>query len=102
MVCVRDYATDPRCEGYDSFVTKFGTTKQIAEACVDGMDTEELLGSMRIQRKIVQILSVMASVIIAIWLSFVMVTCTKVMDESPGYIEVSVEVIDRTDVMKGK
>lgn len=50
-----------------AIVRHFGTPQQIAQAYLEQMDTPELLGKLRIRKRIVTIVAVAAIVALAMW-----------------------------------
>ena len=50
---VRDFVTEHPGADYAAVVSHFGTPTQIAESNIEEMDASELLGSLRVRRKVI-------------------------------------------------
>lgn len=63
----------------------FGTPQQIATAFVDEMDTEELLGKLRIRKKLVTVITAAAIAIVVLWAVVVTLSYLSFLNQLYGY-----------------
>lgn len=75
---------------YSQIEARFGTPQCIAAAYVDDMDTQELLQSMHIRRKIVVTITGFLLIVLLTWTSVVCYTAVKAAKNYPGTITVDI------------
>jgi len=94
---VRDYASNHPDEGYDSLVARFGAPAQIARACVENMDSEELLEELHVRRRIFLITLISAMTVIVLWLGVVSSAFIYNMTQTNGSSETYIEVFEENE-----
>lgn len=89
------FAEDHPEVDYLQIVARFGTPQQIAESYVDEMETREITKNLRIRRKIIGIISIVAVAIVAIWIGVVSAAMIGHNNEMDGYAVITDTEIER-------
>ena len=90
---VKEYlANNPEAD-FSAVQARFGTPQQIAASFIDEMDTAELLGKIRIRRRITSIIT--ASVLLALlfWGTFLAIALADEISNSYGYDKTEIVII---------
>ena len=87
---------------YQAIVAQFGTPQQIAASYVDEMDTPELLNQLRINKKIVAIVSAAAVAALLMWAGVVTAAYVDHIDDMNGTLTTSIEVYEEWIFDEGK
>lgn len=81
---------------YNCITARFGTPQQIAATYVDEMESTEILSSLQIRKRIIAIVMVGMIAIVTVWLSVVGSEYMKYMDNTNGYFDIAIEVLEET------
>ena len=84
---IADYLTENPETDLTLIEARFGKPESIAVACVDDMDTQELLHALRIHRKITIIVVAAVFIILAMWSAVVTVAYFDAHYDTKGYTE---------------
>lgn len=87
---VRDYASKNPEADYSEITARFGTPQQIASSYVDEMETTDLIQELRVRKKIVGIVALIAVIIVALWINLVVVSYADHAKNTHGYAMVDV------------
>lgn len=69
---------------------RFGTPQQIAAAHVDEMETPELLRQLRIRRRIVTIILIVAVLALTVWLGIALIALVDAHQSNDSYFTVTI------------
>ena len=84
-VSVRDFTIKNPGADYDAITARFGTPRQIAESCLEDMDTGELVQHLKIGRRIVVIVSIAALTVVLLWAGAVGYALVENQKSTTGY-----------------
>lgn len=87
---VLDYASKNPDADYSEIAARFGSPQQIASSYVDEMETEELLWNLKIRKKIVRIVAIIAALVVVLWLGVVTFEYIYNTDVTNGYYEIAI------------
>lgn len=73
---------------FSALQAHFGTPRQIAAAFVDEMETDELLNALKIRRKIMAIVTIIAITMVMLWASALTIALADELINANGYGEV--------------
>ncbi len=79
---------------YAHIVERFGSPKQIVSSYISEMETSELLNQMRIRKKMVQIFSIVALFVLALWAGAVTSALIRHTKADNGYIIERIENVE--------
>lgn len=66
---VEDYLDHHPEADFQQFLEHFGDPKTIAGSCVDAQNTEEIPTTLRIRRRVVGIVAVVAGLVLLVWIA---------------------------------
>lgn len=98
---VRDFVTEHPGADYAAIVSHFGTPTQIAESNIEEMDASELLGSLRVRRKVIIIVLAAATLLVLMRFAFRLTAYLEFYKDMNGYAVVEVIESDQTETDKG-
>ena len=98
---VRDFVTEHAGADYAAIVSHFGTPTQIAESNIEEMDASELLGSLRVRRKVIIIVLAAATLLVLMRFAFRLAAYMEFYKDMNGYAVVEVIESDQTETDKG-
>ena len=90
--CVRRYASDHSNVGYADITARFGTPQQIAESCLENMETAELAQELKVRQKIIKITAIAALTVVLLWAGAVGIAHAEGRANRNGYIMDEIEV----------
>lgn len=82
---VAAYTDDNPDAEYQAIVNRFGLPQVIAATYVDELDSQELLGNLRVKRRIIRIVSVVACFVVFIWLGITTAALISDAHQADGY-----------------
>ena len=82
---VAAYIDDNPDAEYQAIVERFGLPQVIAATYIEELDSRELLGNLRVKRRIVSIVSVVACLVVFIWLGITTVALISDTHQADGY-----------------
>lgn len=87
---------------YDVISLRFGKPEQIAASLVEDMGADELLKRLNLKKKILLCVLCAIIAILAIWLGVVSATYVKYLDQSNGYYDIAIDVIEDIQFTEGE
>lgn len=98
---VQNYASESSELSYKELITRFGTPKQIAECYIAEMDVSELRNTLKTGNRVLNLLVVVATLALFIWLGFVALAYYDVFKYENGYSTIEIEEIEQTQDTEG-
>lgn len=93
---VWDYVTDTPGADYRSLSVRFGEPAKIASSYVNEMESEELLEGLVIARKVVWTVTVIASIILTLWIGVVILSYAKHVEAVNGFYLDEIDTISES------
>lgn len=87
---------------YDVISLRFGKPEQIAASLVEDMGADELLKRLNIKKKILLCALCAIIAIVTIWLGVVGSAYIKYLDQSNGYYDIAIDVIEDIQFTEGE
>lgn len=99
---VREFVTENPDADYRTIVERFGTPERIAEGCVAQLEPAEVLAGMQIRQRVLCLIAVVASAVLALWIVFLTVSFLDFHKDMRGYAVVEVIEIERETFAEGE
>ena len=75
---------------YDALVARFGTPEQIAAACIEEMEPEDLMAGLRLRRRILRAVAIAMGAAVLVWMLAVGGALVNEVRHADGYYDVAV------------
>lgn len=80
--------------GFETIVSHFGTPQQITDTYIGEISTPELLQKLRLKKRIIRIVAVVAASIVLLWGTVVTVSLINEFNDADGCIIVEAPIIE--------